>query len=179
MSTTTTSTTQSTYELHTFIFPPTKPYRNNVPKYFFPIAPKIAYEFLHPTSAPTAPSKPGPECWPFHLLNHPEWVVATILRFTDAMRDSSWKVAGMKFVDEEEEERERVMRETERRSLWERQREKEAGSTGRAFHYGGVYYGNWYGQEERVSGNSKAGVNYSGGRRRGELKCQILLVQES
>ncbi|KAF8455545.1 hypothetical protein BGX38DRAFT_1267144 [Terfezia claveryi] len=179
---TTTSTTHLTYELHTFIFPPSKPTRASIPQYFFPISTSLADEFLQPhpsslksTSTPT----PGPECWPYHLLPHPEWVIATILRFTDKMRDLSWNVAGMKFVDEEEEERERerVRWEMEERRI----REQKRG--GGVHFYGGVYYGGWYGEGKEGSGKARGGGGYMGGigartRTKGELKCQILMVRE-
>ncbi|RPB29009.1 hypothetical protein L211DRAFT_845034 [Terfezia boudieri ATCC MYA-4762] len=179
---TTTSTTHLTYELHTFIFPSSKPARASIPQYFFPISTSLADEFLqpHPSSLkPTSTPTPGPECWPYHLLPHPEWVVATILRFTDKMRDSSWNVAGMKFVDEEEEERERerVRWEMEERRI----REQKRG--GGVHFYGGVYYGGWYGEGKEGSGKTKGGGGYMGGikagsRTKGELKCQILMVRE-
>ena len=191
MTTRTATATTHTYELHTFIFPPIKPSRYPVPRYYFPISSGLAHEFLNPAVSPSqddTPTKPGPECWPFHLLPHPEWVVATILRFTERMLDQSWQVAGMKFVDEEEDDKERVMREKEQRR-WEKKKEEDAVRKGRVVYYGGVYYGCWYDDDGSDKGQS-TGTGARPGRypnlggwptqrRRGELKCQILLINEA
>lgn len=81
----------------------------------------------------------------------------------------------MKFVDEGEEERERERELEERR----RTRDREAVGAGRAVFYGGVYYGYWPEETKGKGGyGGYLGVTGKGQRRKGELKCQILLVKE-
>ena len=90
----------------------------------------------------------------------------------------------MKFVDEEEEDRERVIREREEQRRWEKKKEEDAVRKGRVVYYGGVYYGCWYDDDVSDKGHSIGKGRYPnlGGwpkqRRRGELKCQILLVND-
>ncbi|KAF8461742.1 hypothetical protein BDZ91DRAFT_371383 [Kalaharituber pfeilii] len=217
------------YELHTFIFPPTKPKAGTmVPRYCFPISSTLAQEFLTSqaykrsfTPSPAEVAAATQETcqhhqqqqqhdqatdWVSQLARHPEYVISTISHFVDTLHAMRWRVAGMRFVDEEEE-RERRRKELEgererRRKERQRQREEEAIRLGRVVFYGGVYYGYWYGQGDegdeliecqlgmagKGSWGGSLGLGWSGymtgnaagyAGRKGELKCQILMVREA
>ena len=90
----------------------------------------------------------------------------------------------MKFVDEEED-KERVRREREEQRRWEKKKEEDAVRKGRVVYYGGVYYGCWYedgsdkGQSKGTGGRYPNLGRWPSQRKRGELKCQILLVNEA